>query len=126
MANNAGKSRKRLGNVGEVLAVAYLEKNGYIIHERNYRADSAEIDIICEDKETRELVFVEVKARTSTSHGSPVESVTPRKLELVMRAAQYYIHEEVQEERSCRIDVIGIQFNAGVPSIEHLKDVVEY
>ena len=40
-----------LGKKGESLAVDHLEKNGYIILERNYRFDKAEVDIIALVKE---------------------------------------------------------------------------
>lgn len=50
------------GKHGEQLAVVFLIKNGYIICERNYRYQKAEVDIIAKKGEI--LVIVKVKSRT--------------------------------------------------------------
>lgn len=131
MAKGAGASNKRLGDRGEDLAAVYLENKGYIILARNYRALSAEIDIICRDHSAEmniagDLVFVEVKTRISTSHGSPIESITQQKLNHVRRAADHFLFSEGIEDTPCRFDVIGIQIIKGKPHIEHLRDVLDY
>ena len=51
---------------------------GYKIVSRNFRTRFGEIDIVAWDKD--ELVFIEVKARTATSFGTPAEAVTKQKL----------------------------------------------
>jgi putative endonuclease len=62
-----------LGEAGERYATDYLIKNGYKILDRNWRIRGGEIDIVALYKST--LVFVEVKTRTSTSYGTPEESI---------------------------------------------------
>ena len=134
MANGAGTSKKRLGDRGEDLAATYLEQKGYVILERNYRALSAEIDIICQDIANEvggtggagDLVFVEVKTRISASHGSPIEAVTQQKLNHIRRAADHYLFSQEIENVHCRFDVIGIIMQRGKPHFEHLKDVLDY
>ena len=54
--------KKEFGNTGEDIATEYLEKQGYIILERNFYCKQGEIDIIAKDK--NEVVFVEVKSRS--------------------------------------------------------------
>jgi putative endonuclease len=54
--------RRQRGREGEQIAVAFLQRHGYRIQERNYRNRKGEIDIIAWDGAT--LVFVEVKAKT--------------------------------------------------------------
>ena len=66
-----------MGAWGEDLALRYLIKHGYRLVERNYRTRRGEIDLIVRKEEA--LVFVEVKLRSSTSFGDPLEAVTPRK-----------------------------------------------
>ncbi len=45
------KNNKTTGDLGETLAAEYLENNGYMISEKNYRAGKiGEIDIIAEKK----------------------------------------------------------------------------
>ncbi len=129
--SETNKARKKLGNRGEDLAAQFLAGKGYVILERNYHAQHAEIDIICEapsvlDDNPGDLVFVEVKTRTSRSAESPVESITEQKLNLVRRAAEFYLYEKQIEDRYCRFDVIGVQIIAGKTQIEHLEDVLDY
>lgn len=122
---------KHTGDLGESLAARYLKARGYVILARNYRALSAEIDLVCEDKPTADgaqgdLVFVEVKTRTSTRYGDPLEAVTPKKLALIQRAADHYLYTHNLEDRVCRFDVIAIMMREGRPRIEHVRDVLDY
>ena len=65
--------KKEFGNTGEDIATEYLEKQGYIILERNFYCKQGEIDIIAKDK--NEVVFVEVKSRSDVGYGLPSEAV---------------------------------------------------
>ena len=71
--------KKFLGKKGEKLVVEYLKKHGYKILKTNYRTPFGEADIIAEDGD--EIVFVEVKTRTSDRYGTPAESVVKKKRE---------------------------------------------
>lgn len=122
---------KHTGERGESLAAQYLKARGYVMLARNYRALSAEIDLICEDQPAADgapgdLVFVEVKTRTSTRYGEPLEAVTPKKLALIQRAADHYLFTHGLEDRVCRFDVIAILIRRGIPCIEHVRDVLDY
>ena len=70
--------KKEFGNTGEDIATEYLEKQGYIILERNFYCKQGEIDIIAKDK--NEVVFVEVKSRSDVGYGLPSEAVTKQKI----------------------------------------------
>lgn len=67
---------QQFGKNSEVLAINHLKKKGYKILECNYRTKTGEIDIIAKEKDT--LVFVEVKARSSSHFGGAKGSVTPK------------------------------------------------
>lgn len=99
--------RQKLGKHGEDIASSYLQKKGFRVIERNFRARYGEIDLICLDRNT--LVFVEVKTRIGETYGKPEEAVTPRKLAEVVKTAQYYsmLHPELPS--LIRIDVVAIQ-----------------
>lgn len=58
---------KDTGSLGEDESVKFLKKEGYKIVERNFSSKAGEIDVIA--TENNVLVFVEVKTRSSTSHG---------------------------------------------------------
>ncbi len=108
-----------LGLRGEDLAVAYLREHGYRIVVRNYRYHHLEVDIVAMDGD--ELVFVEVKARSSFQYGDPEYFVTESKQEKLRRAARAYIEDRVTGLVSCRFDVIAIAERGGKPEVRHLK-----
>lgn len=99
--------KKELGANGEEIAVRFLKNRGYRILERNYRTRLGEIDIIAE--QGRDLVFIEVKTRSATRYGSPLESVTVPKQRKLSRVAQEYVSKRDCRNRSARFDVVGIQ-----------------
>ena len=63
------RTQQRVGRWGEQAAAEYLEKQGYIILERNFRTAHGEVDIIARQENVR--VFVEVKPRSSSRYGMP-------------------------------------------------------
>ena len=94
-----------LGIEGEKIAQKHLIKQGYKILETNWRFKKLEIDIIC----CKELVivFVEVKARSSSIFGEPEVFVTPKKQRFLISAANQYLLENNIELES-RFDVIAV------------------
>lgn len=113
-----------IGNIGEDAAVGYLLSHHFTIVTRNFKARYGEIDIIARENET--LVFVEVKTRSNNAFGTPEESVTPKKLQEVVKTAQYYLHIHPRETASVRIDVIAVVLDPltlRVSGLRHLKNV---
>ena len=96
------------GKKGEQLAKDFLENQGYIIHELNWRFQHKEIDIIAE--KNNEIVFVEVKSRKNSDFGEPEEAVTDKKQQLLIDAAEAYIQGK-NIELEARFDVISIVNN---------------
>ncbi len=94
------------GARGEALAADYLEAHGYLILERNVRLQRGEIDIVA--REGGDLVFVEVKTRTSQAYGTPAEAITPAKARRLGRAIQEYLQVIHEREESVRVDVVGV------------------
>lgn len=123
----ASSTNKQTGDEGEDLAVDFLKKLGYEIVERNFRAEHAEIDVICRDPSMgRELVFVEVKTRKTEEFGDPLDAVSERKINHVKRAAEAYLYLHDLDDAPCRIDVLSIRMAGRKPMIEYFKDAVEY
>ena len=58
--SNRRTARQKLGNRGEDLAAQFLEDKGYTILARNYHADRAEIDIVCEAEAVDEGVLGDI------------------------------------------------------------------
>ena len=74
-----------LGRRGEKLAADHLIASGFEIVDRNWRCSQGEIDIIA--TKNSELVFVEVKTRSSLAFGHPLEAITVAKLARLRRLA---------------------------------------
>ncbi len=112
------------GKKGEQIAEKYLIEKGMKLIKRNYRYDRAEIDLIMLDKD--ELVFVEVKTRNSDNFGSPVYSITKRKLAQIAKASEQFIaeYENKISFKSARIDVVSILIQKGNTEIEHIENAV--
>lgn len=97
-------------------------QQGYRILVRNFRNSYGEIDIIAEDAKT--LVYCEVKYRSGSSCGDPLEAVDGRKQRRISRVALYhYAQNGYSRNRPCRFDVIGIY---GDGSIRHIKNAFDF
>ena len=96
--------KKELGNIGEQIAVEYLEKKRYQILERNFYCRQGEIDIIA--TEQNQIIFVEVKARTNVKYGRPAEAVNSQKQAHIVKTAQYYVCKNTLENKKIRFDVV--------------------
>lgn len=108
-----------LGILGEQLAVAYLLRKGYIIHQRNFVYNKAEIDIIAE--KDKQLIVVEVKTRNSAFFGDPQSFVSKNKIKLLVKAAnEYLISNDIDLE--VRFDIIAILKNKKQEQLEHFEN----
>ena len=114
---------KNLGNAGENFAANYLESRGYKIITKNFRVRSAEIDIIAEKDDV--IIFVEVKTRSSTKHGLPIEAVNFRKQQKIIDAASVFLQDEKYFDKACRFDVIEIYSDGVKFSARHIENAFE-
>lgn len=110
-------SRKTTGHTGEEAAVRYLEQQGYIILERNFRLRIGEVDIIARHGEY--LVFIEVKTRRTKNFGSPFEAVDIRKQQQIIKVASAYLQGR---ELPVRFDVVAVYLNGQDVRLELLKN----
>ena len=105
-----------LGRRGEELAVAWLERAGYTILERNWRRRCGELDIIAERGGL--VVGVEVKTRASDAMGAPEEAVTLAKQRKLLLTMQTYLMEAGDEQRPFQLDVNAVRLT---PTGAHLE-----
>jgi putative endonuclease len=112
-------SHNDLGKKGEELAAEYLSSLGYEILERNYRFEKSEVDIIA--RIGNDLVFVEVKTRTTALFGNPEEAVSAAKRKKMIQAAENYL-ETKQSGLEPRFDVIAITGTTSKHEIHHIED----
>jgi putative endonuclease len=107
------------GNKGEALAADFLIKKGFEVVERNYRHKHAEIDLIV--KKANWLIFVEVKARSSTAFGHPETFVDREKVKKILEGADHYIFE-TDWQGNVRYDIVSVLFKYNNTEIYHIED----
>lgn len=101
-------SRKDMGNDGEQIARALLERHGLEHVESNYSCDIGEIDLIMREADT--WVFVEVKSRSNEHFASVVEQITAAQCQRIRRCAQLFLIQSNLNEHITRMrfDVVAI------------------
>lgn len=114
---------KETGKLGEDIAVHYLKQNGYVILDRNFECRQGEVDIIALDK--KEIVFIEVKTRTSNKYGAPSEAVNKIKQKHMLQTIKYYLYIRNLSDEFIRIDVIEVYINNNVYKVNHIKQAFE-
>jgi len=108
---------RALGAIAERRAAEFLQHKGYKVVDRNWTCRGGEIDLVCLAGDGT-LVFVEVRARASSSHGTPLETVVDLKRRRLVRAAAIYLHVKKREDAACRFDVVAITGD----DLEHVED----
>ncbi len=101
-------NKTEIGAYGERLAEKTLKKAGMTTLARNYRAGKYEIDLIMHDRKTKELVFVEVKARSYDAVNLPRTAVTREKQSFIKSAARQYLAENGRSEIRHRFDIVEV------------------
>ncbi len=109
-----------LGRRGEAVAADYLRARGWVLLARNFRAGPKELDLVAERGGT--VAFVEVKTRSSTTGGTPLEPIRAPKRRTVEAAARRWIHENGKAGVTYRFDAIAVDMTRGTPRIEHIPD----
>ena len=116
------KHNQRIGKWGEAAAAAYLLQRGYTILAQNFRTPYGEIDVIARHGDL--TIFIEVKTRTSYTMGLPEASITPRKRQHMIAAAEYYAAESDIDH--WQIDVVSIEGKPGAtPKITYFENAIQ-
>jgi putative endonuclease len=106
-------STKTIGDAAETRALDHLQRHGLTLVQRNYRvargpsARGGEVDLILRDRDGT-LVFAEVRARSSASHGGAAASVGAAKQRALVFAAQTYL-QRLAVLPPCRFDVVCVE-----------------
>ena len=115
-------AKDALGAYGERVAAAHLTQSGMTVLDRNWRCALGEIDLVARDGDV--LVICEVKTRSSTSFGHPLEAVTARKAARLRRLAAAWITERRVHPAEVRIDLVGVlRGPRGAAGVEHVRGV---
>lgn len=101
-------SPREIGLRGEEAAARFLERRGYTVLERNWACPFGEVDIIALGPDDDELVFVEVKTRSTEATGLPEEAVGPAKRRRYESIALAYLRDSEFTDMPILFDVIAI------------------
>lgn len=118
MKTPSSKYNQQFGQLGEDIAAGFLERKGYKILERNYRFGKVELDMVCEYN--NEVIFVEVKTRTSDVMAYPERAVGKSKQRNIRLAAEQFMDEH-NRKGSVRFDIIAV-VKGDKFEIEHIED----
>jgi putative endonuclease len=118
----AQRAKDVLGKEGEQAAVDYLKGCGFRILDRNWRCADGELDIVAAER--RVLVVCEVKTRSGTRYGTPLEAVGRAKQQRLRRLAVAWLNAYGIHFEQIRIDVVGlVNEGSGGFTIEHVRGV---
>jgi putative endonuclease len=98
-------SDRRYGRLAETLAAWALRLRGFRVVGRNMRVGGREIDLLA--RRGTLLVVCEVKARRSSTFGTPGEAVGPHQRRRLREAAEMLMADDHSLER-VRFDVIAV------------------
>ena len=117
---------KLLGAWGEAKAAEYLRKKRYMLLATGYHSRFGEIDLIV--RNSRYIVFVEVKLRKTPTFAAAREYVDQRKQDKIRTTASIYLASNPTVLQP-RFDVIEIYAPQGMqtvqPEIVHLEDAFQ-
>jgi putative endonuclease len=111
------------GQAAEATAEAFLQSQGLRSICRNFRCKLGEIDLIMQDQQT--LVFVEVRLRSNQRFAAAAESITWKKQQKILRAAQVYLQQNrMTDTCPCRFDAVCLSHHQAQP--EWIKNAFGY
>jgi putative endonuclease len=115
-----GRQNSALGAYGERVAARHLADEGLVVLDRNWRCDAGEIDLVLRDGD--DLVFCEVKTRTGTAYGHPLEAVDGVKTDRLVRLADRWMETHGVLSARVRFDVVAVlRSPRGAAEVEHLR-----
>jgi len=117
------KSLKQyIGRAGEDFAAGFLTEAGLIIVQRNFRCPKGEIDIIAQERD--DLVFIEVRTRSSDYRGWGEESITWLKRQRLQAIAAYYLQQQGYEVwPRIRFDLVALRWQEEIHSCNWLQAI---
>ncbi len=97
---------KQIGDSAEDVAAKYLRKNGHEILDRNWKTKYCEIDIVSTRNQI--IYFTEVKFRQKPDQGGGLAVITPKKLNQMKFAAEFYALSNQISDTNLRLSAISL------------------
>lgn len=119
MPNN----NKKIGKWGEQLAKEFFIKLGYQTVSDNWIRKIGEIDLVV--VKGREIVFVEVKTRTTPFCGWGEEAVNDKKKKKIsMLIDQFLLEKKKYQQYFPRFDILTVELISLVPKFIHYENIL--
>ena len=113
LKNSDQASHLKAGSDAELRAQKHLESNGFKTIATNVNSRFGEIDIVM--TKDNDLLFVEVRYRSSSYYGSAAQSVHIYKQKKLINAARYFLQKNPKfSNHDCRFDVITIESSKNI------------
>jgi len=114
-------THKNRGALAEQEACDFLQKQGLTFLARNYHCPFGEIDLIM--REGEDIVFIEVRLRSSTLYGDALESIHKNKQQKLLKSATHFLQKQHWLDKvNYRFDAIGFTNS----TIDWIKDAFSY
>ena len=117
--------RLERGRLWESRAAAYLEEHGLAVLTRGYRCRLGELDLVCRDE--RQLVIVEVRARSGGALCSALDSIDFHKRRRIVQATRHLLMRHAEwQAAAVRFDVVAFDaIDSPEPQIRWVKNAFD-
>jgi len=125
-------TNKEIGNLGEDIAVRYLQSKGLQVVARNYLKKWGEIDVVAREKSGL-VHFIEVKSVTrenieDVAHEmhthDPLENIYKHKIQRLRRVIQTYILEKHVQDWVFDVMAVYIDIKHKESAVKYVEDIV--
>jgi putative endonuclease len=113
-------TRIDLGRRGEDAAARLYRDLGYDIIARNSRLPGGELDLVA--RRGSEIVFCEVKTRSTDRFGAPSEAVNYVKRARIRRLAAAWLADNRMWGHELRFDVVSVLVTGSGLTVTHLEN----
>lgn len=116
------ESTKKTWDTGEIIAIKYLQRNGYEIIDTNFKFWRFwEIDVI--SRKDWITIFIEIKYRNSIKFWSPEEAITKYKLSKCKKTVDFFCKKNNVDFEKIRFDAITILRKETSFQVTHYKNI---
>lgn len=102
-------SSRSKGTQAELVALAYLQQDGFSLVEQNFSTTDGEIDLIMRKDDF--LVFIEVKSIKDTENYSIYDRLTETKKKRIRKSIDSWLNKNDLQECIWRFDYVGIAYS---------------
>ncbi len=113
-----------VGEYGENVVADFVRAQGTTVIDRNWRIKEGEIDIVGRLSDGT-VAFIEVKTRTSTTFGHPLEAINSQKAHRLQRLALAWLATHQSLGHSYRIDCAAVLIESnGKFTIDYRENIL--